>query len=170
MPPAITPPGVRMWKHIMPEPNSGCWLWTGLLNRDGYGIIGSGGKNGHGLNAHRVSYETHNGPIPEGMLVCHKRKCNNRACVNPEHLYLGTQFDNMRDASALGTLKGRRQGRKLSGEEHRSAKLTWEIVRGIREEKRSRRTLNRDFAARYGVSLPIISRIVNGKIWRESHA
>lgn len=82
---------------IMPEPNSGCWLWTGAIRGDGYGNFTYQGRN-HG--AHRVSWAFHHGPIPEGQNVCHK--CDTPLCVNPDHLFLGSRSDNMRDMSKKG--------------------------------------------------------------------
>lgn len=77
-----------------------CWLWTAHISEGGYGRILHNGKF---ALAHRVSWEIHNGPIPDDMQVCHK--CDVPACVNPNHLFLGTQKDNMRDASEKGRLK-----------------------------------------------------------------
>ena len=114
----------RLLHTMAINPVSGCHEWTGGL-RHGYGSLNYGG---HTL-AHRASYEVHKGPIPEGMLVCHH--CDNRKCINPDHLFVGTVKDNVQDALAKGRLKG------PQGEKSRTAVLTAEIVREIRSGKES---------------------------------
>lgn len=91
----------RFEASYIPEPNSGCWLWVASLqssgDKDGRGAICVDGKSRF---AHRVSYELHKGPIPASRYICHR--CNNTLCVNPDHLYAGTQKDNVRDMIAAG--------------------------------------------------------------------
>jgi hypothetical protein len=94
-----------------------CWLWTASLFVGGYGRFGA-------QRAHRVSWELHHGEVPEGLFVLHR--CDNPRCVNPGHLFLGTQTDNMRDMWA------KRRGRRPRGADVAVAKLDAEKVRALR--------------------------------------
>jgi HNH endonuclease len=82
----------RFEQAFIPEPNSGCWLRMGSPSSSGYGEIKI---KGHRIQAHRLSWEIHYGPIPVGMNVCHR--CDVRQCVNPEHLFIGSHLDNAKD-------------------------------------------------------------------------
>lgn len=98
--PSPVPWQQRIWRFISPEPNSGCWLWEGAQNNVGYGKIGLGGAREGTALVHRLMWEHSNGAVPEGMFVLHR--CDVRACCNPDHLFLGTALDNMRDMHAKG--------------------------------------------------------------------
>jgi hypothetical protein len=87
-------------RRVSPEPNSGCWLWEGSQNGNGYGHIGLGGTGGGNGLVHRLMWELHNGTVPDGLWVLHR--CDVRACCNPDHLFLGTPLDNMQDMHAKG--------------------------------------------------------------------
>jgi hypothetical protein len=98
--------------------------------------------------------------------VCHA--CDNKRCVNPEHLFLGTPADNTRDMMAKGRSGFRRGARvPLTGEKHPAAKLTWEKVRAIRAEYSPGRVTITSLGVKYGVDHTLISQIVRKKIWRE---
>lgn len=129
-----------------------CWEWTAMMSTRGYGRIKI---NGRRVSAHRVSWTIHNGPIPEGLWVLHR--CDNRRCVNPEHLFLGTHEENMRDM--------REKGRASSGEARYNAKLTESDVAEIRRLRAEGSRL-RPLAERFGVTVQVVSSIALGRKWR----
>src|SRR5262245_2541704 len=85
---------------------SGCWEWTGTIEKRGYGVLTIDDRQ---WRAHRYSYVRVNGPVADTLLICHK--CNNKLCVNPDHLYAGSERDNGRDRADAGSSKGIRNGR-----------------------------------------------------------
>lgn len=126
-----------------------CHIWTGHVGQNGYGQISVKNKATY---AHRVAWEMENGPIPEGGYILHK--CDNRRCVNPEHLFLGDFDENMADMV--------NKGRQARGERNYHAKLTENQVREIRSLKGT----NRSIAERYNVTPSLISMIQSKRIWR----
>ena len=140
-------------KYAVDE-TTGCWNWTACLSTAGYGKIGDGRKS---LLAHRVSWELVNGPIEHGMFVCHR--CDNPRCVNPAHLFIGTQVDNIRDAMKKGRHKKPPTG---GGELCSRAKLTADQARTIRFAPGSLS----DVARTYRVPISTAFNIRNGKTWR----
>lgn len=145
----------QFWKRVVlpiHDPD-GCWLWSGDDNGNGYGTFRSQGKLRY---AHRTSWEMHFGPIPIGSLVCHH--CDNRGCVNPRHLFVGSPHDNSRDMVA--------KGRVSWGELRPLAKLTEADVIEILQS--TARTC--DLAIRYGVSQTAIYRVRAGTAWKKTSA
>ena len=132
----------------------GCHIWTGYRDQDGYGRFWLDGKN---RGAHRISYESNIGHVPDGLCVLHE--CDNPGCVNPDHLFLGTPADNVRDMASKG-----RHG-AAHGEQHYNAKLTVEDVRDIR--KLRGKFTQGALAEMYGISQAHVSRIQVGTSWKE---
>lgn len=128
-----------------------CWLWTRSCNRKGYGS--SGIYTGRSMAAHRAAWLLFRGAIPTDQNVCHS--CDNPPCVNPAHLFLGTQRDNVQDSVA--------KGRWPSGASKENAKLTSEQVRQIRERFPDSGLSQRAFAARLGINSSSLSRLLAGK-------
>jgi hypothetical protein len=116
------PPIDRLLSAVEFDTNGGCWLWSNAPNAYGYGQVKVDGRF---LMAHRLSYEHHNGPVGDGLLVLHK--CDVRACVNPDHLFVGTHKDNAIDAVNKGRWVDNR------GERHGMAKLSNGDVLEIKE-------------------------------------
>lgn len=133
-----------------------CWLWTGFIDELGYGRISSNRKD---YKAHRLSYQTFIGPIPPGMCVLHR--CDVRNCANPEHLFLGSQLDNIKDMVA----KNRHRTNPRYGTENPMSKVNDSIVRQIRAIYADGGTSQRKVADQFGLSVMTVNRIVNRKLW-----
>lgn len=138
-------------RFVSPEPMSGCWLWTGKWNADGYGVVVINYKH---LLAHRVVYALHVGGFAEEKRVLHR--CDVPCCVNPDHLFLGTQADNIRD------MENKKRSYHPRGSAHGRAKLSESDVVFIRNSPDS----NRVNATKFGVSSQVISQLRQRKIWK----
>lgn len=136
--------------NTIPEPMSGCFLWTGGITGKGYGTIWANGKQ---CAVHTINYEKKNGPIPDGLILRHK--CDVRICVNPDHLETGTRADNIADMDKRG-----RRGNVGMG--HYLAKLTDDDVRAIRASSESARIVGK----RYGIAKATAIKIRAGDAWK----
>lgn len=150
----VQPLSQRLDAMCMPVTESGCWWWLGRLDRAGYGSIRVGGKYGKMELAHRASWTVHRGAIPSGLKVLHQ--CDVPCCVNPDHLFLGTQADNIQDMMEKG------RNNPSRGERNGRSKLTAEQVAEIRNAPGSYHAL----ARQYGVGKSMIGYIKTGANWR----
>lgn len=153
----------RFERSYFPDPNSGCWIWLGHLSKTtGYGQFMLDCRvDTRSIGAHRAAYVLHKGEIPSGMQVCHR--CDMRWCVNPNHLFLGTASENMRDAARKGrmTWKSATRPGLPRGESHHQAKLTWSDVDAIRASAMT----GVELAKKYRMSAKSISRIRRNESW-----
>jgi len=136
------------------DPGSGCWIWQASFMRTGYGQFNA--RNGRIVTAHRFSFELHKGAIPDGLFVCHT--CDNRACVNPDHLWLGTCAENLADMRS----KGRAVIPDRKGEANGQSKITEDDALFIKSSSDSLSVLSK----RFGITKTSVSNIKNGKTWR----
>lgn len=152
---------VRFWRRV--RKGDGCWEWTGATDRRGYGRLPNG-TDRH-LAAHRASWILANGPIPAGLFVCHR--CDNPGCVRPDHLFLGTQADNMRDAAGKGRMGSQVHPERVSGELNGNHRLTLAEVGEIRRRYAAGDGLQRELGAMFGVTQTTVSGIVRGRKWKQ---
>lgn len=169
LPPNVPTPARYRWPSVesrmeglsIPEPMSGCWLWTGKTINRGYGTIAVFGTQ---WLAHRVGWVLRNGPIPTGLNVCHV--CDVRPCVNPDHLFLGTQRDNARDMCRKGRQSFQvNPALLLRGEACGFNKLNESEVRQIRH-LRSAGASCRVLSETFGVTLESIYQIARRITWK----
>lgn len=142
----------RLWPRLRKEEN-GCWTWLGAKDWDGYGSLEAMGER----RAHRIAWLLTKGEIPDGLWVLHK--CDNPACCNPEHLWLGTAADNNADCKKKGRAHGPR------GETSGHARLTEEQVLEIRRRAELEVVTQRQLAKDFGVGYKAICKIVNRQRW-----
>jgi hypothetical protein len=148
----------KFWSKVDKQGPNGCWVWTGKTIRGGYGDFAQSvnGKWKH-IIAHRWAWAEAHGEVPAGILVLHH--CDNPPCVNPEHLFLGTQQDNVLD------MHSKRRGNPPRGEEQPTSKLTVQDVEEIRRlinvEHASRSAVGRQF----GLHHETVRKIALGRLW-----
>ena len=130
------------WRKV--KKTETCWLWLGRVTVGGYGRIGK-----IQILAHRLSWEIHNGPIPKDLFILHK--CDNPPCVNPEHLFIGTQIDNMRDCAI---------------NERTKSKLSRETIFKIRSDYATGKFFQRELADKYGTTLGIMHHIIRNRSFK----
>ena len=154
-----TTPRDRFWSKV--HETNGCWVWLASTNSDGYGLFWIGTRIEH---SHRMAWVFTNGPIPTRMCVLHR--CDNPSCCNPEHLFLGTHADNMRDMAN----KGRGVGASQPGPCNPMAKLTWGKVRMMRAMQASDRYQTQELADIFKVDSGHIRNIICGHRWKQRDA
>lgn len=142
----------RFWLKVEKRDTDECWSWCGGKSERGYGQLSDGRHRS--IRSHRISYEIHKGAIPDRMLVLHS--CDNPSCVNPAHLSLGTQLDNMADKCAKGRLVA------PIGERNGQAKITTEQARQIKLSMERSENL----ATMFGISAKMVRNIRTGRSWK----
>jgi hypothetical protein len=146
----------RFERHVKEDPETGCHNWTGIPDKDGYGFFNITAQTKE--YAHRAAYKLYVGEIPKGLYILHR--CDNPACVNPDHLFPGTQLTNMRDMLSKGRYD-------QTGENNPSVKLDWEKVRRIRYLYALGAEPQFALANMYDISRTEICDIVHNRVWKE---
>lgn len=141
----------RFEEKIMPEPNTGCWIWMGAMLPTGYGRFKLKGRSSP---AHRVSHSLYKGDVLFGTLVCHT--CDNKWCVNPDHLYIGTHSENVLDSYRRNRMTSKK------GTDHSMSKLKNNDIIFIRASLSPRKLL----ANQFNVTVSNIQLIQTRKLWR----
>lgn len=145
----------RFWRKV--EKSDGCWLWRGARNQSGYGHLKVAGE---WWIAHRRAWVLAGHELPADRDLCHR--CDNPACVRPNHMFVGTRADNMRDAKA--------KGRTASGERHGRSRLSAEVVRELRRVRNADGLTYKALGARFGISPQHAHYIVTQRYWNISAA
>lgn len=148
----------RLKTKTAPPDANGCLLWTGAINDGGYGVLSIGDIM---MRAHRVAWIVEKGDIPKGMYVCHK--CDVRRCINVDHLFVGTQKDNIADMIS-------KKRDHIIGERNAHHKLTSQQVDKIRLQYANGDTSYRQLAKDFGVCFSAIRHIVKNTLWKHGLA
>lgn len=152
----------RFWVKVNKRTDDECWMWLGATSKvNGYGQFGFKGRS---YCAHRMSYRINRGNFDPELKVCHS--CDVKGCVNPNHLWLGTQTDNMRDCKKKGRLYYQRPESRKRGEEHGSSKLTDAHIRAIRYMYATGYFTHEEISDHFRISETEIRNIVDNKVWR----
>lgn len=154
MAPPVLPIAERIKSRVSVN-ERGCWIWNGPIFKDGYGAIGIRRTGAH--RAHRVSYSTFVGPIPDGLWVLHR--CDTPACVNPEHLFIGTAKDNAADKEAKG------RSNRPCGAKHHSATHSERFVWAVRRLDKAGVPI-KHLAEMYGHSYGAMHQLCRGNGWK----
>lgn len=152
----IKPLQERFWAKVTKAGPDDCWKWTASTNKKGYGQISAGCRGLRPLALHRVSWEMHCGPIPGGLFVLHS--CDNPPCVNPKHLFLGTDEDNKEDML--------RKDRLCRGDRHRNSKTNAAEVAAIRKLHAAGMS-EAELVHRFKRTKGIIHHVVTGSTWKK---
>jgi hypothetical protein len=160
--------GINLEKSFWSKVNKteGCWIWTAGKNHDGYGYFRH--NNSHS-RAHRVSYQLHFGDIPRGLFICHK--CDNRSCVNPSHLFVGTAKENSVDMKEKGRScageksPSRRFPENYQGEKSGMHKLKLDEVMYIKSSYGKNGHTQTSLAKQFGVTQSAVWCVLRGKTW-----
>lgn len=158
--PTLKPAVERVLDKVVAIPFAGCWVFMGATNSFGYGIVGSGGRGKPNDRAHRITYKHFKGEIPKGMFVCHT--CDVPSCCNPDHLFLGTNQDNVNDMVRKKRNSKPPRNPHVVGSIHPLAKLNESQVVEIRRLYASGKT-QQSLAEIYGVVRQTISKVINNK-------
>jgi hypothetical protein len=143
----------RFERKFVRGPTTDCWLWNAAVNKGGYGIFLFGGRN---ITAHRAAYKIYVALVPDDLFVCHR--CDNRRCVNPNHLFLGSATENMTDRDA--------KGRQAKGSDFKRSKLNQAAIVEIHQSRLPDTVLARKF----GVTKGAINHVRHRRNWRHIEA
>lgn len=155
------PPEERFWQYVTKTRT--CWLYQNV-GRRGYGKLLVSGRH---MRANRFSWQLHFGPIPEGLIVCHK--CDNPSCVRPSHLFLGTHADNAADRDRKGRYVVAGTANRARGERHHNTSLTEADIRKIRRLYAKGALSQGKIGATFGIGQTAVSRIILRQWWQHVH-